>query len=1465
MKEGRQQRQLEKLSNAVREIMGDLQAQSLDERLDLIVKHAAEVLDAETSSIFLLESEGVLSLRASYGHVEGTFQKGMQLRVRSGLHTGLTGHIAAEGKIFNAYGEYLINHLAVAGNQPEHLPSRRCHSLLAVPLRQKTDGSGMRLLGLIRVENKRDASGRSLPTLGFDEEDEWVVETFASFVVSALESAALVRELSEQREHLARLIDSSPSGGVAVDAHGRITMFNRRAETILGYRSEEILGRSSTLLYADPDEMRHLVRLVNDSPDGRVSDYETYARSKDGERIPIRQSTTLLVGSSGAHIGSVSHFEDLRWDKERERQLSLYLEATALAASAGELDDGLRRLARLIGSLLPHTFCRISLLEDGELKGKATYVSSRDASAEGDVGEAVVSFDAALRDEMAAALESRAPQLLRHGDEGARPLLESLSRLLGVDEVIQSLLLVPLVVEGHTVGLMELGEFRGWGRQPFTETEVRIATAIASEVASLVERVRLNEQTRRRELLLQALTRASLYITTEREPEKLLQQAVRLAVDLVGCRAGGLYVHQAARRRLRLEASFGFDVTPELHSLGYGGMLGRVALEGTHILVWNYDQTPDADEALLRYGFRAFAAIPLRSHLGDVEAVLFVADFAEGRRLDSAEMEVLGLFAAQVTAALQTARLLTEEQRFFTKHSTLYQISDYIRATNDFDKLVHVVLTGLTAGYGLGFNRAALLLMEHAGETLVGHMSVGHLDEQTARTSWEQERLSGTGDLKSYLSLLQGGDPPVTEVGVRVAGLCVPLGAEPDGIFARVVNTQKPFIFDRGEELALPELFVEAFGPGTPLVVVPLVARGEVIGLIVADNKFSLAPVTEGDLDLLMTLTNTAAFAIDNLRLLEGLQKATMAAGIFAEVSAVGDYDRTLAAIARGTISALGCDAVALYAYDEQRGVFTYPPAHAGLRYPHLAFTDRPTMPQDSLVYEALKRDDSYLARSVADDPLFAVSRFARVEEIKSCVLLPLKAAGQKVGVMFVNYRAPHRFTELELASIKLFANQAAVAIRNWQLFTAVVKRSAYLRALNEAGKAIAASLGGERKQTLDEIVRCLVNVTGTEGPKAILASLQLLDEQGAELGLESVHPPEHYPHMAARVGERRLLAGAADGRIGVTGRAVLTGRAQLIADVRLDPDYLEAIPGTVSELAVPLRDQGGRCIGVLNVESDQPSAFDAEDLLALEALAELAVVVLRNAEQYEELQRVSKRVDSSVGLALLGMVSSTWRHVIAGHAINIKNLVTLLRHDLAEKVPEAGAQEKLERRLQFIENLAQKIYERPMVPPLSSDREERPVDVRALVRERVRQLWDGESYSGVTLGLSGADEPLTARVSPEWFRHVLDIVLNNAVRAVNNSAREPAERRISIEAARASRRVEIIISDTGDGIPPEVLSNLFHAPIVAHRGHGGMGIGLLIAKLVMGTYGGDIRVLETGPGGTKILLTLPAADEERA
>ena len=76
----------------------------------------------------------------------------------------------------------------------------------------------------------------------------------------------------------------------------------------------------------------------------------------------------------------------------------------------------------------------------------------------------------------------------------------------------------------------------------------------------------------------------------------------------------------------------------------------------------------------------------------------------------------------------------------------------------------------------------------------------------------------------------------------------------------------------------------------------------------------------------------------------------------------------------------------------------------------------------------------------------------------------------------------------------------------------------------------------------------------------------------------------------------------------GITGRAIRLGRAQLAPDVKADPDYVQALPGVVSELAVPLR-SARTVVGVLNLESERALPDGAADALRplVRALAPLA------------------------------------------------------------------------------------------------------------------------------------------------------------------------------------------------------------------------------------------------------------------
>lgn len=71
----------------------------------------------------------------------------------------------------------------------------------------------------------------------------------------------------------------------------------------------------------------------------------------------------------------------------------------------------------------------------------------------------------------------------------------------------------------------------------------------------------------------------------------------------------------------------------------------------------------------------------------------------------------------------------------------------------------------------------------------------------------------------------------------------------------------------------------------------------------------------------------------------------------------------------------------------------------------------------------------------------------------------------------------------------------------------------------------------------------------------------------------------------------------------GVCGAAARTGSTQIVADVEAFPGHIACSATTRSEIVVPVFDAAGHLLGVLDVDSDAPSAFDDADAAELEAL----------------------------------------------------------------------------------------------------------------------------------------------------------------------------------------------------------------------------------------------------------------------
>jgi signal transduction histidine kinase len=148
------------------------------------------------------------------------------------------------------------------------------------------------------------------------------------------------------------------------------------------------------------------------------------------------------------------------------------------------------------------------------------------------------------------------------------------------------------------------------------------------------------------------------------------------------------------------------------------------------------------------------------------------------------------------------------------------------------------------------------------------------------------------------------------------------------------------------------------------------------------------------------------------------------------------------------------------------------------------------------------------------------------------------------------------------------------------------------------------------------------------------------------------------------------------------------------------------------------------------------------------------------------------------------------------------------------------------------------------------------PVDLFDVVQSVERAARSLATERGVTLETRAEHVPLEA--DPDRLRELLMVLADNAVRYT------PAGGRVSIEGRPAGQRAEIVVEDTGAGIPREHLSRVFdrfyRVDKARSRAEGGLGLGLSIAQEIAKAHGGTIDI-ESDPGhGTRVRVLLPAA-----
>jgi CheY-like chemotaxis protein len=154
---------------------------------------------------------------------------------------------------------------------------------------------------------------------------------------------------------------------------------------------------------------------------------------------------------------------------------------------------------------------------------------------------------------------------------------------------------------------------------------------------------------------------------------------------------------------------------------------------------------------------------------------------------------------------------------------------------------------------------------------------------------------------------------------------------------------------------------------------------------------------------------------------------------------------------------------------------------------------------------------------------------------------------------------------------------------------------------------------------------------------------------------------------------------------------------------------------------------------------------------------------------------------------------------------------------------------------------------------------EPKPVDVRPLVEAAVDAARPAADAKGIRVQMR--IDPRASVVSGDGPRlqQVFWNLLSNAVKFT------PKGGRVQVTLSRLDSHLELVVSDTGQGITSEFLPHVFErfrqADNTKTRVHGGLGLGLAIVRHIVELHGGSVRVASEGEGrGATFTVSLPVS-----
>lgn len=758
---------------------------------------------------------------------------------------------------------------------------------------------------------------------------------------------------------------------------------------------------------------------------------------------------------------------------------------------------------------------------------------------------------------------------------------------------------VPLLSRGQTIGEILIETHQ----KPLSPDDQTLLTTVADQLSLTIENSRLFAQTRTRLLETEALYQLTSLLGSTLELREIYQRAAKSLTEQLHVSRTIISSWEKEADTITTQSEYQFDPisqTPKQHPPSYQAYPlqeypgSRYVLLTHEPLIRRTDDPnlPPTEKYLLAHSRQAAISLELPLVFAD-QALGSVQLFRQTTQspFTTSEIRLVQALANQTAIALHNGMSAAETSNRVAQLTTLNRVGQRLTQSPN--------LIGLFDG---------------ARQEILG------LTEATLMRVYLQNKI----DSRSSVSATNLYCAYNYQTSLQTAELApIPAHAISDQFSSYIANSEQTIILNATHYASVQALLPQIAPPALNFawVGIPLIASNQLIGVLALEHKENIAAFNKDEMELLSTIANTLAVAINNQLQLEQIRKALQgqmaqrvqletAARIATAASTILDVTELQKTAVELVQSAFDFYYVAIFLLDiETNSIVLYTDAgkSTDLRLP-----TRYRLPIDSIspINSAALGVLTYIADTHEDKRWHP---YPSLPDTRSECTLPLRVRERTIGAMTVQSDVPNHFSSELIQILQAMADQLAVAMENSRLLQDTTHYSSRLQLAAEVARAANTIL--DQAQLMDTVVELIGDAFGL-----YYVGLFLIEEDWAILhagtgyiGEQLKNQPLRYPISLTPKPHERSIVGTAIARATTLYEPDVT-QSELW-------EYDPLLSDTRSELTLPLTARGQK-IGAISAQSRQTWGFAPEEIAVLETLADQIAIAIENARLFSQIEQ---------------------------------------------------------------------------------------------------------------------------------------------------------------------------------------------------------------------------------------------------